>query len=298
MGPLRAIWFALRGDPEADRVVPPGGATVWLTVTATALMAFLSVLTLFFAVSAARVADTWSGALDGVVTVLIDTSEKTDGGMGLTDKTLTLLLETPGVAEARAIDLAETRRLLAPWFGEDIPLADLPVPQLIEVTEAPEGLDLPALRARLAAEVPQASIEDHGRWRAPLVEAARGLFRVVVAGIAAISVLVAITVTLAARVALATNAATIAVLRLVGARDAYIARAFVRRFTLRSLTGAVIGTAVGAGAVLILPADAGFGPMGFLGAQWLALVILPLILGLIGFAATRAAALRQLRALT
>ena len=44
-------------------------------------------------------------------------------------------------------------------------------------------------------------------------------------------------ITLAARAALATNAEVIRVLRLVGAKDSYIARAFVRRFTLRTLPG-------------------------------------------------------------
>jgi hypothetical protein len=42
-------------------------------------------------------------------------------------------------------------------------------------------------------------------------------------------------ITLAAQAALSANAPVIRVLRLVGARDAYIARAFVRRFTVRAL---------------------------------------------------------------
>ena len=45
-------------------------------------------------------------------------------------------------------------------------------------------------------------------------------------------------ITLAANASLAANAQVIRVLRLVGARDSYIARAFVRRFTLRALAGA------------------------------------------------------------
>jgi cell division transport system permease protein len=54
-------------------------------------------------------------------------------------------------------------------------------------------------------------------------------------------------ITLAANAALAANAQVIGVLRLVGARDTYIARAFVRRFTLRALTGAAAGAAGGDG---------------------------------------------------
>jgi cell division transport system permease protein len=45
----------------------------------------------------------------------------------------------------------------------------------------------------------------------------------------------------------------IRVLRLVGARDAYIARAFVRRFTLRALTGAAGGHRAAMAGVALLP---------------------------------------------
>jgi cell division transport system permease protein len=54
-------------------------------------------------------------------------------------------------------------------------------------------------------------------------------------------------ITLAAQAALSANAPVIRVLRLVGARDAYIARAFVRRFTIRALAGAAGGAALGNG---------------------------------------------------
>ena len=60
-------------------------------------------------------------------------------------------------------------------------------------------------------------------------------------------------ITLAANAALAANAQVIRVLRLVGARDSYIARAFVRRFTLRALGGAAVGTALGMLGVALLP---------------------------------------------
>ena len=52
-------------------------------------------------------------------------------------------------------------------------------------------------------------------------------------------------VTMAANAALAANHQVIQVLRLVGAKDAYIARAFTRRFTLRAFWGAIIGMTAG-----------------------------------------------------
>ncbi|MEW9922571.1 cell division protein FtsX, partial [Marimonas sp. MJW-29] len=89
-------------------------------------------------------------------------------------------------------------------------------------------LDASGLRLRLAAEVPGAVLDDHRRWRAPLVKAASRLRLLGWASILLSGAAVAAMVTLAANAALAANAQVIAGLRLVGARDDYIAQAFIR----------------------------------------------------------------------
>lgn len=104
-------------------------------------------------------------------------------------------------------------------------------------------------------------------------------------------------VALAASFSLAANAQVIAVLRLVGARDAFIARAFTRRFTLRALIGAGIGTALGLAALALFPATgagvlAGLGPRG---TDWAWMLVIPPFAALVAWAATRAAAFRVLR---
>jgi cell division transport system permease protein len=109
-------------------------------------------------------------------------------------------------------------------------------------------------------------------------------------------------ITLAANAALSANAQVIKVLRLVGARDSYIARAFVRRFTLRALTGAAVGTVLGMIGVALLPSTDSAGGfltgLGFQGAGWLLPLTLPPLTALVAFAATRASAFRKLRELT
>ena len=109
-------------------------------------------------------------------------------------------------------------------------------------------------------------------------------------------------ITLAARAALATNAEVIRVLRLVGAKDSYIARAFVRRFTLRTFAGAAVGAAAGLIGVAALPAaDAAGGfltGLGFTGLGWLWPFALPPLAAIVAFLATRRAAFQKLRELT
>jgi len=287
------------GDRQADRVVPPTGFTAQLTLFAAAAMAFLAVFALALSLAAGRLADRWGDALARSATIRIVAPLDQRGAQ--TDAALSILQTTKGVQSARALSDAEQQALLAPWFGPDLALDTLPVPRLIEVIETAEGMDPAGLRLRLAAEVPGAVLDDHSRWREPLVQAASRLRLLGWMSIVLIAAAVAAMITLAANAALAANAQVIAVLRLVGARDDYIARAFIRRFTLRAFWGAVTGTVLGLLAVWLLPSasDAGgfLTGLGFQGIHWLWPILIPFLAGAVAFAATGAAARRTLKEL-
>ena len=108
-------------------------------------------------------------------------------------------------------------------------------------------------------------------------------------------------ITLAANAALAANSQVVEVLRLVGAQDNYIAGAFVRRFTLRALAGAAVGCVAGMIAVVLLPSQgevAFLTGIGFEGAEWFWVLLLPPVAGMVAFVSTRRSALRVLGALS
>ncbi|SEL19709.1 cell division transport system permease protein [Roseovarius nanhaiticus] len=285
------------GDAGADRVVPPTGFTASLTLFAAGAMAFLAVFALALSLATARLADRWGDALARSSTLRISAPE---GQMlAQTEAALRVLGTTPGIASARALTDEEQRALLEPWFGPDLPVETLPIPQLIEIIEEGDGYDAAGLRLRLAAEVPGAVLDDHTRWRAPLVRAASRLRLLGWVSLILIGGTVAAMITLAANAALSANAQVIGVLRLVGARDGYIAQAFVRRFTLRSLTGAAVGMVLGCVAVAFLPrTEVGGGfltGLGFQGWHWLWPLTIPILSGVVAFLATRKAAQRTLR---
>lgn len=291
---------AIFSDGTAARVVPPSGHTAWLTSFTAGAMTFLAVFALALSLAAGRLADRWSEALAQTATIRI--SAPADQLDRQTEAVLSVLASTPGVAEARALTTEEQRLLLAPWFGPDLPVEALPMPRLIEVSEASPGYDREGLRQRLAAEAPGAVLDDHTRWREPLAEAAS---RLRLLGLLSIGLILAATgamITLAANAALAANAQVIRVLRLVGAEDRYIAQAFVRRFTWRTLAGAAAGAVAGLVGVLALPsADAAGGfltGLGFQGAGWLWPMILPPLAAAVAYGATRFAAHSKLRELT
>jgi cell division transport system permease protein len=286
----------LTPDAGADRVVPPSGFTVRLTLFTSAAMAFLTVFALALSLAAGRLAENWDAALARTATLRI--SAPADQMAEQTATALRLLEQTPGIASARALSDAEQQALLEPWFGPDLPVDSLPIPQLIELVEDDTGYDSEGLRLRLSAEVPGAVLDDHSRWRRPLVAAAGRLRLLGWVSIALIAAATGAMVTLAANAALAANAQVIAVLRLVGATDGYIAGAFVRRFTLRTVTGAAGGTVLGLIAVLLMPGSSEAGAfltgLRFAGWHWLLPIFIPPLAALVAYLATQSSARRVL----
>ncbi len=296
---LRLFLQAFGTDHQVDRVVPPNGFTVGLTVFTAGAMAFLAVFALALSLATGRLADRWSDALARTATVRI--SAPVDQMDIQTQAVLAVLRTTPGVADANVLPQEEQRALLEPWFGPDLPVDSLPIPQLVEVVETADGIDSEGLKLRLSAEVPGAVLDDHTRWRRPLVSAAQRLRWLGLISITLIALTTAAMITLSAHAALAANAKVIEVLRLIGARDVYIARAFVRRFTGRAFQGAAVGVVVGMVAIALLPNASSAGGfltgLGFSGWHWVWPLLIPPLVGIVAFWATRQAALRVLRGL-
>lgn len=290
---LELIW----GDPQADRAVPPTGLTARLTVFVAAVMAFLAVIALAISLTTGRVAGVWADELAQSATLRLPADPDTADALLLS--ALDVLQTTPGVSSVRALSLEEQQALLEPWFGPDLPLDSLPIPQLIEIIADGDGYDADGLRARLTAQVPGAVLDDHTTWRAPLLDAAARVRLIGWTVVILIAATVGAMITLAAQASLAANVQVIRVLRLVGARDVYIARAFVRRYTIRAGLGALGGVVLGAAVVMLMPhGDASTSMLlgvGLRGAEWLWLVFIPLMSAAVAFLATRAAAFRRLK---
>ena len=299
MAGFSSIIALFQGDRQADRVVPPSGFTARLTSFTAGAMAFLTVFALALSLATGRLADRWNAELARTSTVRISAPE---GQMAAqSEAVLNVLRTTQGIKTARVMSDAEQRKLLEPWFGPDLPLDSLPIPRLIEIIETDTGPDNESLRLRLTAEAPGAVLDDHTRWRRPLVQAASRIRLMGLLSILLIAGSTAAMITLAAQSALAANGQVITVLRLIGARDVYIARAFVRRFTVRAFMGALVGTVLAMVATYFLPAAAEEGAfltgLGFRGAHWLLPLLIPPLAAIVAFWATRLAAFRVLKRL-
>ncbi|SUZ31226.1 hypothetical protein ROE7235_00962 [Roseibaca ekhonensis] len=282
----------------SDQIVPRSGHGAWLVWLGAAAMAFLAVFALALSMSAARLADSWTAALAQSATVRVSAPPAELDAQ--TEAVLEVLRTTPGIEDARVMTPEEQGDLLSVWLGPDLPLDALPLPRMVEVWETADGPDRQGLRLRLSAEAPGAIYDDHTQWRRPLIDAASRLRAVSGLALALIGAVTGAIIALAASAALASNAQVIRVLRLVGARDRFIARAFVRRMTRRAALGGVIGTALGMASMIGLPSlgpDATSG-LGFQGAGWLAPLLVPVLIAVVAWAAAMATAFTVLRGVT
>jgi len=290
----------LFGDVASDQVVPPKGNAAWLTGFASAAMAFIAVFALTLSLAVGRLADYWSLDLARTATVRI-VAEGADLATQ-TEATLRVLRTSPGVQSAEIIDESAQLTLLAPWLGNNISADTLPIPQLIDVRFSAIGPDIESLNLRLEAEAPGASLDDHSYWREPVLEASQRLKLMVAVSLGLTAFITVIIVVLSAHNALASNQNIIRTLRLLGARDSYIARAFVRRITLRATVGAVLGMLVAMLAVFAFPTQPdGSGLLAGLslsGLDWVYPLGVPLMVAFSAFVASRLAARYHLHSVT
>ena len=281
-------------------VVPNRGQSVWLVLLSAGAMAFLAVFALALSVTTTQLARNWSETLAQTATVRVSAAPEEIEAQ--TSIVLEVLRATPGIAAAHVMVPAEQAALLEAWLGPDLPLDALPLPRLIKVTETEEGPDRQGLRLRLAAEAPGAVFDDHTRWRRPLAEAAARLRAFALVSLGLIGGVTAAIIVLASSAALASNGQVIRVLRLVGARDRFIALAFVRRISSRAFIGAAVGTALGMLALRALPEVGGsvhlLSGLGFSGASWLLPLTIPPLVMALAWASSMATAFKVLREVT
>jgi len=287
-------------DRYGKQIVPTNGFTTLLTFFTSASMAFLIVFSVAISFAADRLAHSWSDSLANSATLRVS-APKADLE-SQTEAALNVLSNTKGIASFRLLKEEEQQALLEPWFGPKVPIKNLPMPRLISIEEDENGYDRTGLRLRLAAEVPSAVLDDHTRWRQPLIKAAYRIWFLGWLSIGLIFFIVIAMMVLVTRAALSSNRKVIEVLRLVGATDQYIAAAFVRKFAFRAFFGSALGAMLASVTLFLLPSEvdqtAVLLGLRLEGMEWFWLIVVPLSFFVMTFLTARISSLSILKSLT
>jgi cell division transport system permease protein len=159
-----------------------------------------------------------------------------------------------GISSVRAVPQDALMAQLRPWLGPDAEADMLPVPALIDVELAPGRGEagIARLRQIVTRIVPQARVEAHADFLAPVAGLTATLGWIGLALVLLMAAATAAVVILAARSAHDAHRSTIDILHLMGATDVQIARLFQRRIALDALFGSTLGFVVALLAILLV----------------------------------------------
>jgi cell division transport system permease protein len=280
--------------------------TVRLLPWLIAPMVYLAALALAGMLALNGVLESWDRGLSGTMTVELPAAPAPPATDDAVAKTLQILRATSGIVSATPLTREAEVKLIEPWLGSTVAPEELQLPRLVDLRIASgAALDLKALRAKLAAAVPGAVLDDHRLWLDRLYSLAisveaTGFAILVMVGIAAV-----LTVIFTTRAGLAVHHEVIELLHLMGARDLYIARQFETEAMRMGLSGGIGGIALAAltlwglshaaAATAVLGEEAKLLPdLSLVLWQWAALALLPVLAGAAALVTARFTVMRAL----
>jgi len=205
------------------------------------IMVFLTGMAVVSGIQLGLLADGWRASAAGSLTVQIVESDAAKR-QAQTDAAVDILRTMPGIKSVNQLGEHDMAALLEPWIGETNLTEHLPVPTMINVSLRPGvSIDLQALSSLLQADVPAARIDTHEQWLDDLLSLAIAAQMISAAIIVMMLVATIAIVVFTARNSLLAQHETVAVVHMLGAADAMIARSFQRRFWSVGLRGGLIG---------------------------------------------------------
>src|SRR5262245_7651897 len=244
-----------RSAPPAP-IVPAGSVTGRSLTLVITIMCFLASLTAGAVYMMNQTATQWMRDIASEVTVQIEARPRVDIDRQVAE-VIAFLSRQQGVAQARALSIADTSQLLEPWLGQAADaLSALPVPRLVavELDRANPPANFDVLRAALANNFPGTSLDDHRRWQRQVRTITRsfalgGIAILLLVGAATTAIIVSAT-----KSAMASNRDIVEVLHFVGATDRFIAREFERHFLRLGVRAGIVGAVMAVLVFLAIPA--------------------------------------------
>lgn len=231
------------GNLASAPIVEAGSVTGRSLTLVISIMCFLACLTAGAVYMMNQSATVWLRNMSNEITIQVEPRENADVDQTVREVASFLRLR-PGIATVNPLDTADTAKLLEPWLGNTAALADLPIPRLIAIEiDSFSPPDLERLGLSLKEQFPNATLDDHRKWRQQITTVTRsfalgGLAILALVGAATVAIIISATGS-----AMAANRDIVEVLNFVGATDRFIAHEFEKHFLTLGIRAGVVGAA-------------------------------------------------------
>lgn len=159
----------------------------------------------------------------------------------------------PGVTKVEAVEQERLLDLLSPWVGQTNKLNNIPLPIIIDLdVKANADISLPDLVIGLQRFDAGVRVEAHARWLESIKTLRMALQVIAIMFAVIIALAVVSIITLVTKTGLATYQEIIDTLRLIGAKNSYIAAKFQQNAFRLTSNGALKGYVLAAITVVLL----------------------------------------------
>jgi len=255
---------------------------------------FLFAVTLAGVLSVNSMLVNWNSSILGSLTVQIIPQNSPDRQKALEEtlaqqqKVVAMLEAMPEAERVLPLSDKQLQKLLNPWLGDGIDIADLPMPRLIDVKlKKGAEIDYDILAEKLATIAPQASLDNHKLWLNKLINLASGLKMLALSILVLVVGVTSGAIFYTTQTSLGLHKDVIEILHLMGAKDTYIAQQYAFRTAWLGFVGGVIGVLAAVPTILMIARMAQqiqggiINEMSLSPQEWAAIVGLPLFSALI-----------------
>lgn len=255
---------------------------------------FLFAVTLAGVLSVNSMLVNWNYSILGSLTVQIIPMNSTDRQKAMEEtleqqqKVVALMEAMPEVERVVPLSDKQLQKLLNPWLGDDVNIADLPMPRLVDV-KLKKGVDIDydMLAEKLVTIAPQASLDNHKLWLNKLINLASGLKMLALSVLLLVVGVTSGAIFYTTQTSLGLHKDVIEILHLMGAKDTYIAQQYAFRTAWLGFVGGVIGVLIAVPTILLIARMAQqieggiINEMTLSSQGWMMIVSLPLFSALI-----------------
>lgn len=225
-----------------------GENTSFFLQTIISIAVFIFAITLSGVLSIDSMINTWNKSIRGSLTVQIipinnANPEKVRAEtLAYEEKAVEFLRTVNGVLKVTPLQDAQLDELLRPWLGDEVNIAELPTPRIIDVKISPDAnFDYLQLAQDLAKASPQASLDNHQLWLNKLIAFADGLNMIATTILLLVSAITSGAIFYTTQMSLGLHRNIIEILHIIGAKDTYIAQQYAKRMAFLGFIGGIIG---------------------------------------------------------
>lgn len=158
------------------------------------------------------------------------------------EKTVDFLRSVNGIIKVNPLSDEKLGELLRPWLGDDVEIAELPIPRIIDVKiDSDANIDFAQLAKDLSEVSPLASLDNHKLWLNKLIAFADGLKMIATTILLLVSLITSGAIFYTTKMSLGLQHNVIEILHIIGAKDTYVAQQYAKHMGILGFIGGLGG---------------------------------------------------------